>query len=64
MRRKQEKVLHSALILLTASLFVVQLVGIRAGTGHPPAKAGVLVADGPTPKPGPPQIPNLLSSAA
>jgi len=50
MRQKEEKVLRLALILLAASLSV-QLVGIPAGMGNPPAKGAVLVADGPMPRP-------------
>ena len=54
MRQKEEKVLRLALILLAASMSVVQLVGIPAGMGNAPAKGTVLVADGPLPRPGPP----------
>ena len=54
MRQKEERVLRLALILLAASISVVQLVGIRAGMGNPPAKGAVLVADGPVPRPQPP----------
>ena len=51
MRQKEEKVLRLALILLAASISVVQLVGIPVGMGNPPAKGAVLVADGPFPRP-------------
>ena len=51
MRQKEEKVLRLALILLAASISVVQLVGIPVGMGNPPAKGPVLVADGPIPRP-------------
>jgi hypothetical protein len=54
MRQKEEKALRLALILLAASISVVQLVGIPAGMGNAPAKGTVLVADGPLPRPGPP----------
>jgi hypothetical protein len=54
MRQKEEKALRLALILLAASISVVQLVGILAGMGNAPAKGTVLVADGPLPRPGPP----------
>ena len=54
MRQKEEKVLRLALILLAASLCVVQLVGIPAGMGNPPEKGPVMLADGPCPRPGPP----------
>ena len=59
MRQKEEKVLRLALILLAASLCLVELVGIPAGTGNPPPKGAVLVADGPIPRPGPPPVPQL-----
>ena len=64
MRQKEEKVLRLALILLAASLCVVQLVGIPAGMGSSPAKGAVLQADGPTPKPGPHSGSQLPSSAS
>jgi len=51
MRQKEEKALRLALILLAASISVVQLVGIPAGMGNAPAKGTVLVADGPFPRP-------------
>jgi hypothetical protein len=61
MRQKEEKVLRLALILLAASLCLVELVGIPAGMGNPPAGA-VLLADGPMPRPGPPPVPQLQLS--
>ena len=64
MRQKEEKVLRSALILLAASLCVVQLVGIPAGMGSSPAKGAVLLADGPCPRPGPPPNPQFSSSVS
>lgn len=54
MRQKEEKVLRLALILLAASLCLVQLVGIPAGMGNPSPKGAVIMADGPIPRPGPP----------
>jgi len=51
MRRKEQKVLRLALILVAASLCVAQLAGISAGIGNLHAKGNVLLADGPTPKP-------------
>jgi hypothetical protein len=51
MRQKEEKVLRLALILLAASISVVQLVGIPVGIGKPPAKGAAFVADGPFPRP-------------
>lgn len=51
MRQKEEKVFRLGLILLAASLSVVQLVGIPAGMGNPPAKGAVILADGPCPRP-------------
>ena len=64
MRQKEEKVLHLALILLAASISVVQLVGIPAGMGVPPAKGAVLVADGPIHRPSPTGGPQLPSNAS
>ena len=64
MRQKEEKVLRLALILLAASISVVELVGIPGGMGVPPAKGAVLVADGPTPKPSPGPGPQLSSIAS
>ena len=63
MRQKEEKVLRLALILLAASLCVVQLVGIPAGMGSPPKKDAVILADGPCPRPTPP-TPSLSSSVS
>ena len=59
MRQKEEKVLRLALILLAVSLCLVELVGIPAGMGNPPAKGAVLVADGPVPRPVPPPVPQF-----
>ena len=56
MRRKEEKVPGLALILLAASLSVVPLAGIPAGTGNSPAKGNVILADGPTPRPPTPPL--------
>ena len=58
MRQKEEKVLRLGLVLLAASLCLVQLVGIPAGMGNHP-KGAVLLADGPAPRPGPPPVPQL-----
>ena len=60
MRQKEERVLRLALILLAASLCLVELVGIPAGMGNPPTGA-VLLAEGPMPRPGPP-VPHLQLS--
>ena len=64
MRQKEEKVLHLALILLAASLCLVELVGIPAGMGNPRPKGAVLLADGPTPKPAPPPVPQFSATVS